>query len=99
MSHSQFEIVVPANFGLVCFRLKGSESKRTEALNKELQEQVNSTGQVYITHTIAGGVYMLRFAVGSTLTKEHHVVAAWKVIKERAEIVLTTKERNEIVNL
>ncbi|KAJ8439856.1 hypothetical protein Cgig2_003922 [Carnegiea gigantea] len=76
--HPRFEILVPVNFGLVCFGLRGSESKRTQALNKELLEQVNSTGWVYMTHAIAGGVYMLRFAVGSTLTQEHRVVAAWK---------------------
>jgi len=97
-SDGRFETVLPANFGLVCFRLRGFDSKRTEALNKELLEQVNSTGRVYITHTIAGGVYMLRFAVGSTLTEEHHVVAAWKVITESAETVLT-KEPDRIVNL
>ena len=93
-SDPRFEIFVPVNFGLVCFGLRGSESKRTQALNKELLEQVNSTGRVYMTHTIAGGVYMLRFAVGSTLTQEHHVVAAWKVIKEKAETVLANKEPN-----
>lgn len=86
-SNPRFEILVPVTFALVCFRLRGSEPQTIEALNKELLERVNSTGRVYMTHTTAGGVYMLRFAVGSTLTEECHVVAAWKLIKEEAETI------------
>ncbi|KAE8075820.1 hypothetical protein FH972_014507 [Carpinus fangiana] len=90
-SDSRFEIVVPRWFSLVCFRLKPlswSGSGNTEVLNRELLEWVNSSGSVYMTHTIVGGVYLLRFAVGATLTEEHHVVAAWKLIKEGADAVL-----------
>ncbi|KAM7276138.1 hypothetical protein ACFE04_018004 [Oxalis oulophora] len=89
-SDSRFEIVVPRKFGLVCFRLKqpnynGYGSGYVEMLNRKLLDLVNSSGRVYMTHTKVGDMYMLRFAVGSTLTEERHVVAAWKLIKEGAD--------------
>lgn len=89
-SDPRFEMVVPRLFSMVCFRLKqvnGFDSCYT-LLNRKLLERVNSTGRVYITHTIVGGVYMLRFAVGATLTEERHVVAAWELIQETAEALL-----------
>ena len=50
-----------------------------------LLDRINSTGSVYMNHTIVDGVYMLRCAVRSTLTEELHVVAAWKLIKEEVD--------------
>ena len=60
----------------------------TQLLNEKLLELVNSTGKVYMTHTKIGGLYMLRFAVGSTLTEDRHVRAAWELIKEWANALL-----------
>ncbi|KAK2974665.1 hypothetical protein RJ640_030273 [Escallonia rubra] len=90
-ANPRFEIVVPRLFSLVCFRLKpvnGCDPSYTDLLNRKLLDRVNSTGQIYMTHTIAGGVYMLRFAVGATLTEDRHVIAAWKLIKESADALL-----------
>ena len=56
-----------------------------EGLNWMLLDQINSIGSVYMNHTIVDGVYMLRCAMGSTLTEELHVVAAWKLIKEEVD--------------
>ncbi|GAB4825034.1 hypothetical protein Ancab_007907 [Ancistrocladus abbreviatus] len=90
-SDARFEIVVPTRFSLVCFRLNvlfRSNSRGIELLNRRLLEWVNSTGRVYITHTIVGGVYLLRFAVGASFTEERHVVAAWELIREGADALL-----------
>nr|GMC92179.1 aromatic-L-amino-acid decarboxylase-like [Ipomoea batatas]GME02641.1 aromatic-L-amino-acid decarboxylase-like [Ipomoea batatas]GME12844.1 aromatic-L-amino-acid decarboxylase-like [Ipomoea batatas] len=90
-SDPRFEIAAPRVFSLVCFRLKGSEQRYTEVLNMKLLECVNSTGRAYMSHTIAGGVYMLRFAVGATLTEDHHVAAAWKLIQDSADALLANQ--------
>lgn len=90
-ANPKFEIVVPRTFSLVCFRFNPYNDRNLlyiELLNKKLLESVNSTGRVYMTHTVAGGVYMLRFAVGATLTEERHVCAAWKLIKESADAIM-----------
>uniref|UniRef100_A0A803LLQ5 Tryptophan decarboxylase n=2 Tax=Chenopodium quinoa TaxID=63459 RepID=A0A803LLQ5_CHEQI len=96
-SDPRFEIVAPPNFALVCFRFNPTsefKSIKIESLNRELLDRINSTGQVYMTHTIASGVYMLRFAVGTTLTEKRHVVAAWKVIEKEAQVISTTLKLN-----
>lgn len=90
-SDPRFEIVVPRHFALVCFRLNPYPQTRSadaEMLNRKLLDWVNSTGRVYLTHTIVGGLYMLRFAVGASLTDERHVVAAWELIMEGADRLL-----------
>ncbi|XP_027172752.1 tryptophan decarboxylase TDC2-like [Coffea eugenioides] len=92
-----FEIAVPRTFSLVCFRLnpfKESDPFYVKLLNKKLLDSVNSTGRLYMTHSVAGEVYMLRFAVGATLTEERHVCAAWKLIKESAEALLKRSYHN-----
>ncbi|KAI3812783.1 hypothetical protein L1987_17495 [Smallanthus sonchifolius] len=87
-SDVKFEVVTPRRFALVCFRLKQLNGFDTELLNKKLLERVNSTGRVYLTHTAVGGIYMLRFVVGATLTEERHVINAWEVIKEMANTMV-----------
>ncbi|XP_020096428.1 tyrosine/DOPA decarboxylase 2-like [Ananas comosus] len=91
---ARFEVVVPRYFAMVCFRLllpspnaAGDETAANE-LNRRLLEAANASGRVYMTHAVVGGVYLIRFAVGATLTEEWHVRAAWKVVVEHAEELL-----------
>ncbi|PKI52939.1 hypothetical protein CRG98_026645 [Punica granatum] len=88
MSDPRFEVVVPRNFALVCFRLRPTGSVHANTLNQKLLEWVNSTGRAYMSNTVVGGVYVLRFAVGATLTQECHVVAAWDLIRQGADALL-----------
>ncbi|XP_077211109.1 tyrosine decarboxylase-like [Tasmannia lanceolata] len=94
----RFEIVVPRTFAMVCFRLRppqaiGSEiisgEEYENELNCKLLEAMNASGRLYMTHAVVGGVYMIRFAVGATLTEECHVNSAWKVIQEHADALLS----------
>ncbi|CAL1383387.1 unnamed protein product [Linum trigynum] len=85
---TRFEIVAPPKFALVCFRLlppvDDNEARGSNKLNQELLEAVNSTGRVFISHTVLSGMYILRFVVGAPLTKRRHVDAAWKVLQDEA---------------
>ncbi|XP_077210927.1 tyrosine decarboxylase-like [Tasmannia lanceolata] len=95
----RFEIVVPRTFSLVCFRLRpppvviGSEimsgDEYANDLNCKLLEGMNASGRLYMTHAVVGGVYMIRFAVGGTLTEESHVNSAWKVVQEHGDALLS----------
>ncbi|KAI3940652.1 hypothetical protein MKW92_036663 [Papaver armeniacum] len=96
---NRFEIVVPRTFAMVCFRLKPTaipkqkkiENDNMEAqandINTKLLESVNASGKIYMTHAVVGGVYMIRFAVGATLTEERHVTGAWKVVQEHTDAI------------
>ncbi|XP_058098751.1 tyrosine decarboxylase-like [Magnolia sinica] len=93
----RFEIVVPRTFAMVCFRLlppddgdleNGSGEERANDLNHRFLEAMNASGRVYMTHAVVGGVYIIRFAVGTTLTEERHVNKAWKVVQEHADALV-----------
>ncbi|GJN12480.1 hypothetical protein PR202_ga30760 [Eleusine coracana subsp. coracana] len=91
----RFEVVVPRNFALVCFRIKPQNAMTEEdadEANRELMERLNRTGKAYLAHTVVGGKFVLRFAVGSSLQEERHVRSAWELIKK------TTTEIFEIEN-
>ncbi|CAN6290428.1 unnamed protein product [Urochloa humidicola] len=93
----RFELTATRHFALVCFRLKSPEKlggeKTANELNRRLLEEANATGSgPYMSSAKVGGVYMLRCAVGSTLTEERHVHEAWKVVQDRAASLLREME-------
>ena len=82
-----FEILAPVLFNLVCFRYhpKGvSNMAELNRLNEQLLLAVNSTGQMYITHTKLNGQYTLRMVTGQTNVELIHVQQAWNLILEKA---------------
>ncbi|KAL2474972.1 Tyrosine decarboxylase 1 [Abeliophyllum distichum] len=93
----RFEVVVPRNFSTVCFRISPIEigknlnvtkNDATNEFNSKLLESINESGKIYMTHAIIGGVYVMRFAVGASLTENRHVHLAWKVVQEHANALL-----------
>lgn len=87
-SDSRFEIVCPTLFSLVCFRiLPYNEDDDGYELNSKLLDAINSTGQLFFTHTIISNKYILRFTVGAALTEERHIRESWKVIQNQATII------------
>ncbi|VAH55170.1 unnamed protein product [Triticum turgidum subsp. durum] len=78
----RFEIVVPRNFALVCFRIKATGVRAADEVNRLLMANVNKTGKAYLTHTVVGGKLVLRFAVGSSLQEERHILSAWELIRK-----------------
>jgi aromatic-L-amino-acid decarboxylase len=74
-----WELVAPRPFSVVCFRRTGADE-----LNEEILEQVNASGEVFISHTRLAGRYVLRLAVGSFRTTEEDVRVAWDVLKREA---------------
>ncbi|KAL8252743.1 hypothetical protein R6Q59_036436 [Mikania micrantha] len=87
---TRFEIVATRTFSLVCFRLLPANKNEEDAnkLNRDLLDAVNSSGQIFISHTVLSGKYILRFVVGATLTEERHIVAAWKLFQEASSSLL-----------
>ncbi len=78
----QFELCAPAPLNLVCFRhIAGDE------FNQKLEERLNRSGKLYLTHTLLKNHYVLRFCIGQTHTEERHVRQAWQHIRQTAEEV------------
>ncbi|KAK9069013.1 hypothetical protein SSX86_013129 [Deinandra increscens subsp. villosa] len=83
---TRFEIVAVRTFSLVCFRLLPANKNEEHAnkLNRDLLDAVNSSGKIFITHTVLSSKYVLRLVVGAPLTEERHIIAAWKLIQNEA---------------
>jgi len=76
----RFEVSAPAPLNLVCFRHRGGGKS-----NEDLMNRLNSSGDLYLTHTRLDGRFTLRFCVGQTNTTQRHVEQAWKRIQEETD--------------
>ena len=81
-----FERLAPVPFSVVCFRAlpKAVPDADIDAFNERLLESVNSTGEIFISHTKLDGRYCLRLAIGNLHTTAHHVARAWALLQEQA---------------
>ncbi|KAH7545195.1 tyrosine decarboxylase [Ziziphus jujuba] len=60
----------------------------TNEINKKLLESINASGRLYMTHTVIDGMYVLRCAIGATLTEKSHIIMASMVVQEHADSIL-----------
>jgi aromatic-L-amino-acid decarboxylase len=65
---------------VLCFRYKGTDEE-----NKQIQERVNATGEIFISGTVLRGRYTMRIAIGNGATQRRHVQRAWELIGEAAD--------------
>jgi aromatic-L-amino-acid decarboxylase len=76
----RFERVAPVPFSVVCFRLRDA----TDEQHARLLDAVNSSGEVFLSHTKLDGRFVLRLAIGHLHTAERHVARAWELLNSRA---------------
>jgi aromatic-L-amino-acid/L-tryptophan decarboxylase len=77
----EWVLCAPRHFSLVCFRLEGTDDARNQAL----LERVNATGEIFVSHAVLDGRYVLRLAVGQMSTTEADVERAWSVLRTTAQ--------------
>lgn len=75
----KFERVAPVPFSVVCFRFKGSDEQ-----NLAIEERVNQTGRIFISHTALNNQMVLRMAIGNLGTTWADVDEAWRLIQQAA---------------
>jgi aromatic-L-amino-acid/L-tryptophan decarboxylase len=74
--NKNFELVVPRTLAVICFRFKPASINNESELNKlnsQLIEKINSSGKLYISHTIIENKFTLRFVCAQTNTTLKHV--------------------------
>jgi aromatic-L-amino-acid/L-tryptophan decarboxylase len=76
---ADFDVVAPADLGLVCFRHRGGED-----MNARLVETLNDEGFLHLTATRLDDVLTLRLALGGVRTEQRHVDEAWERIETTA---------------
>ena len=74
-----WELCAPRPFSVVCFRLEGDDDR-----NREVLARVNASGDIFISHAVLDGRYVLRLAVGQMRTTEEDIQVAWDVLKREA---------------
>jgi aromatic-L-amino-acid decarboxylase len=86
-SEPDFELLAPSSLGLVTFRHRGPGMADGAALddhNRRLLAAVNVDGHVYLTHTVLGGRFAIRMAIGQLGTERRHVAHAWELLRREA---------------
>jgi aromatic-L-amino-acid/L-tryptophan decarboxylase len=83
--HGTFKIVVPRTLTVVCFRFEPtgiSNEDEINRLNSILLEKINASGKLYISHTLIGNKFTLRFVCSQTNVAKKHVQQALENIFE-----------------
>jgi len=89
--------VTPPSFALTVFRLVPGVAANTKdlesvnALNRAFHNDLQAHPNIALTHTSIGGVFCVRFVVGSARTEESDIDNAWMTIRESGEKTLEMK--------
>ncbi len=89
-----FEMMAPVPFALVCFRAcvsspqlvssphvsKGSVDEELNVLNEQIMNEINASGEAYLSHTKLNGKFTLRLSVGSIRVEERHLRKVWDLL-------------------
>ena len=81
----RFERVAPVPFSVVCFRLRArSNTPADDAAHARVLDEVNASGEVFLSHTKLDGRYVQRLAICNINTEEKHVARAWELLNQAA---------------
>ena len=82
-----FDVAAPTPLNLVCFRHRGGDEA-----TRQVMERVNSSGEMYLTHTSLDGKTVLRMCIGQSQTLLHHIERAWELLCAAAVKVESEQE-------
>lgn len=86
-----FELLAPVPLNTLCFRFHPEhidDEKKLDELNKQLLEEINRSGKVFMTHTKLNGIYTLRMVIGNTHVQQRTVDEVWTLIKKKSESLI-----------
>ena len=80
------EVLSPAQFGIVCFRIRpqGMSDEQLNALNERVNEKVNRTGFVLMSSTRLRGALSLRLCIPGYRTREQDVREVLDLVRRTA---------------
>jgi aromatic-L-amino-acid decarboxylase len=76
----RFEIVTPRSLSLVVFRHVAGDDATLAVM-----EDVNASGEAYLSHTVVEGRTAMRLAVGSWTTRSEDVDRTWRALQQAAD--------------
>ncbi len=88
-AHAALELAAPAPVGLICFRWRPTDRTLSEdelnQANRLLLERINAQGDLFLTHTVLDGRFIIRLALGHLSTDEAIVRRVWDRVLESIE--------------
>ena len=82
-------MLAPLPFALACFRACPKGVDDLNALNEQIMDEINASGDAYLSHTKLNGKFALRLSVGSIRVEERHLTKVWKILNDRLKAALT----------
>ncbi|MBY8847426.1 pyridoxal phosphate-dependent decarboxylase family protein [Saccharothrix longispora] len=70
-----WELVAPRTLSLVTIARRDGDDATRAAMDR-----VNGSGRAFVTHTVVGGRFAIRVAIGAEATREEHVRALWEAL-------------------
>jgi aromatic-L-amino-acid decarboxylase len=90
IENPSLELMAPANFNLVCFRIHPCDVhdvQDLDKLNEKFLSRLNCSGKVFLTHTRLNGLYVIRFVSGQTHASFEGIRQNWdNILKVLTEI-------------
>jgi aromatic-L-amino-acid decarboxylase len=82
---SGWTVEAPHPFSVVCFRHDpGGSLAESNAHNARILDRVNAAGEVFLSHTVLKGRYVIRVAIGNLRTERSHLARAWELLRQAA---------------
>jgi aromatic-L-amino-acid decarboxylase len=82
---TDFELLAPVPFGLVCFRACPADAGDLDILNDRIMNEINASGEAYLSHTKLNGKFTLRLSVGSIRVEERYLEKVWRLLNSHLE--------------
>ena len=83
-AHPDFELTAPTTFSLVCLRYNRRGDDDLDAINQHILDEINKTGEFFLSHTKLDGKLTIRVAIGNLRTEQRHVDRLWELLQEVA---------------
>ena len=78
-----WELTAPVNFALVCFRACPQGVENLDELNEKLMNDINVSGEAYLSHTKLNGKFTLRLSIGNIRAEQRHIEKVWNLLNEK----------------
>jgi aromatic-L-amino-acid decarboxylase len=85
-SNPAWERVAPVPFSTVVLRFApaGCSGDEQDALNHAIMDEVNRSGEFFLSHTVLNDRTCIRIALGNLRTEMRHVERCWQLLQEAA---------------
>ncbi|MDX1629437.1 MAG: aspartate aminotransferase family protein, partial [Fulvivirga sp.] len=82
-----FELMTEPFLNFTAFRYhpSGKTLQEINLLNKQLLDDLNASGELFLSHTKIDDQYILRIVIGQTYVEKKHVDKALSIIKKIAK--------------